>query len=48
VMGDLREESFREIWNNSRYKLFRKVLLTDRKAIDICTNCTSGMKEVRY
>jgi radical SAM protein with 4Fe4S-binding SPASM domain len=48
VMGDLLEESFREIWNNSKYKLFRKGLLTDRKAIDICTNCTSGLKEAKY
>ena len=47
IMGDLRQDSFRDIWNGSKYRLFRKILLTDRVSTDICRNCTSGMKGVR-
>jgi radical SAM protein with 4Fe4S-binding SPASM domain len=43
IMGDLNEESFSEIWNSSKYRLFRRVLLTDRSAVEICMNCTSGL-----
>jgi radical SAM protein with 4Fe4S-binding SPASM domain len=44
IMGDLNQESFTEIWNGSKYRLFRRVLLTDRSAVEICRNCTSGMR----
>ena len=43
VMGDLKKDSFRTIWNNDRYKKFRKQVLTRRGSIGICRNCTSGM-----
>ena len=48
IMGDLNNESFREIWNGSKYRLFRKLLLADRSAIEICRNCTSGLYRVKY
>jgi radical SAM protein with 4Fe4S-binding SPASM domain len=48
VMGDLNQESFREIWSGSRYSLFRKLLLSERRSIEICTNCTSGLSGVKY
>ncbi len=44
VMGDLKRNSFREIWNGSEYHKFRKSLLTSRKEIEICKNCTEGTK----
>jgi radical SAM protein with 4Fe4S-binding SPASM domain len=44
IMGDLTQESFSEIWNGPKYRLFRRVLLNDRSAIEICRNCTSGLK----
>jgi radical SAM protein with 4Fe4S-binding SPASM domain len=47
VMGDLNQESFREIWNGTKYRLFRRILLTDRSTNDICRNCTSGLKRGR-
>lgn len=47
VMGDLNNESFREIWNGSKYNLFRKILLSERSAIEICRNCISGLNGVR-
>lgn len=48
VMGDLNNESFISIWNGQRYTEFRKKILTGRKEIDICRNCTSGLRGVRY
>lgn len=48
VMGDLKNESFRSIWNSNRYSDFRKKILTGRNKTDICMNCTSGMRGVRF
>jgi radical SAM protein with 4Fe4S-binding SPASM domain len=48
VMGDLNQDSFREIWNGPKYRIFRKSILTGRHMIDICRNCTSGLRGVRY
>lgn len=47
IMGDLKEETFREVWKGTRYGLFRRTLVTGRSSIDICTNCTSGIIGVR-
>jgi radical SAM protein with 4Fe4S-binding SPASM domain len=44
VMGDLRQQSFREIWNGSTYLKFRSSLLKSRNEIEICKNCTEGTK----
>jgi radical SAM protein with 4Fe4S-binding SPASM domain len=46
IMGDLKEDSFREIWNGPKYRSFRKSLLSGRFMIDICRNCTSGLTGV--
>jgi len=43
-MGDLRTQSFREIWSGADYKNFRSRLLEGRKNIDICANCSEGTK----
>jgi radical SAM protein with 4Fe4S-binding SPASM domain len=43
-LGNLKEMSFRETWNNEQYKLFRKQLMNSRKNIDICSNCSEGTK----
>lgn len=48
VMGDLNQESFREIWDGSKYRIFRKSILTGRHKIGMCRNCTSGLRGVRY
>jgi radical SAM protein with 4Fe4S-binding SPASM domain len=37
--------SFSDIWRNQKYMKFRKAVMKDRKTIDICNNCTEGMKE---
>jgi radical SAM protein with 4Fe4S-binding SPASM domain len=43
-LGDLKTKSFKEIWNNGEYKKFRTALLSGRKNIDICSNCSEGTK----
>lgn len=48
VMGDLASETFRQIWHGSKFREFRKKVLSDRKSIEICRNCSSGMRKVKF
>jgi len=48
IMGDLNQDSFREIWDGPKYRVFRKSILTGRHTIEICRNCTSGLTGVKY
>ena len=43
-MGDLKEQSFKSIWQGPLYNHFRSELINGRDQIDICTNCTEGCK----
>jgi len=43
-LGDLKNESFRTLWQGSKYQNFRSSLLRSRREIDICKNCTEGTK----
>jgi radical SAM protein with 4Fe4S-binding SPASM domain len=43
-LGDLRDNSFQEIWGGENYEGFRKNILSGRDQIDICTNCSEGCK----
>lgn len=42
-LGNLKNQSFKQIWHNDNYKQFRKELMTSRKNIDICANCSEGV-----
>jgi radical SAM protein with 4Fe4S-binding SPASM domain len=48
VMGDLNRDSFSDIWNGTRYRVFRKSILSGRLMVEMCRNCTSGLRGVRY
>jgi len=48
VMGDFNHDSFGEIWDGPKYRIFRKSILSGRHMIDICRNCTSGLRGVKY
>jgi radical SAM protein with 4Fe4S-binding SPASM domain len=48
IMGDLNEDTFRDIWYGPKYRIFRKSILSGRYMIDICRNCTSGLRGVYY
>jgi radical SAM protein with 4Fe4S-binding SPASM domain len=43
-MGNLQDQSLREVWQQKPYQEFRKNILKGRDQIDICTNCTEGCK----
>ena len=43
-LGNLRMQSFRDIWKNDNYQQFRKELISSRKNIDICANCSEGLR----
>ena len=48
IMGDLNQDTFSEIWNGPKYMIFRKSILMGRNMIEMCRNCTSGLRGVRY
>jgi radical SAM protein with 4Fe4S-binding SPASM domain len=37
--------AFNDIWRNQNYMNFRKKVMKNRKNIDMCSNCTEGMKQ---
>lgn len=43
-LGTLNGQSFQEIWKSAEYNNFRQRVLDSRKSINICTNCTEGLK----
>jgi radical SAM protein with 4Fe4S-binding SPASM domain len=45
ILGDLKENSFGEIWRSPLYKKFRNRIFISRKEIKICSNCTEGLRK---
>jgi radical SAM protein with 4Fe4S-binding SPASM domain len=43
-LGNLKTQTFKQTWNNDNYKQFRRELMQSRKNIDICANCSEGLK----
>ena len=43
-LGDLKNTSFRQLWQGKEYTNFRASVLRSRSEIDICKNCTEGTK----
>jgi radical SAM protein with 4Fe4S-binding SPASM domain len=43
-LGSLHQQSFKELWQNGTYRQFRKSVLESRQNIDICANCSEGIK----
>ena len=43
-LGLLNGKSFQEIWKSEKYQVFRQRVLDSRKSINMCTNCTEGLK----
>lgn len=44
VLGDLQQQTFKEIWQGAAYQEFRQQLLVSRSQIEMCKNCTEGMQ----
>jgi len=38
-------KDFKSIWKNNGYMEFRKTVMTNRKVIEMCTNCTEGLHQ---
>jgi radical SAM protein with 4Fe4S-binding SPASM domain len=43
-LGNLKLNSFKEVWKGASYRKFRGSVLNSRSEIDICKNCTEGTK----
>jgi len=43
-MGSVENKPFREIWKNAEYLDFRRKILKGRAGIDICANCSEGVR----
>ncbi len=43
-LGDLKKNTFNEVWQSEKYKNFRKSLTDSRAEIEMCKNCTEGTK----
>ncbi|GAB2643049.1 radical SAM protein [Emticicia sediminis] len=43
-LGDLKKQTFKELWQSKPYKDFRKSLTNARAEIEMCKNCTEGTK----
>ncbi|HVY76575.1 MAG TPA: SPASM domain-containing protein [Puia sp.] len=43
-MGDLKKKPLKDIWHDADYVRFRRQILESRSNIDICANCSEGVK----
>jgi radical SAM protein with 4Fe4S-binding SPASM domain len=46
-LGNINENSFDEVWQSEKYDDFRNRVLTGRRDIPICRNCTEGLRIYR-
>ena len=44
AFGSISQSTFQEVWNSDKYNNFRQAILNSRSGIDICKNCTEGLK----
>lgn len=42
--GKIQEDEFNTIWKSKKYDEFRQLILDNRSVIDICKNCSEGIK----
>jgi radical SAM protein with 4Fe4S-binding SPASM domain len=43
-IGILNGKAFSDIWHSEKYTNFRRRILSNRKSVSMCTNCTEGLK----
>ncbi len=44
ALGELNENSMKDIWTSEPYQNFRQGVLNSRKGLSMCSNCTEGLK----
>lgn len=47
IFGNIFEEDFKQIWNNQKYRDFRKKILKNKKQVPICRFCSGTKKELK-
>jgi len=48
VLGEITKRSLREIWKTKEYDDFRRMILKQRRTVEICKNCTEGIGFSRW
>ena len=48
VLGDVKSQTFAEIWSGERYAQMRRQFRRDWESIDICENCTYAVVGGNY
>ena len=43
-LGQINGSSFTDVWKSVAYNNFRNKILSNRKSVDMCVNCTEGLK----
>jgi len=43
-LGQINGSSFANVWKSTKYSDFRNKILSNRKSVDMCVNCTEGLK----
>ena len=43
-IGIVNGKAFKDVWSSEKYNYFRKKVLSSRKSVSMCTNCTEGLK----
>ncbi|MBT8379075.1 MAG: SPASM domain-containing protein, partial [Ignavibacteria bacterium] len=43
-LGAVNGRAFEDVWKSNSYYDFRKKIMISRKSVDMCTNCTEGLK----
>jgi radical SAM protein with 4Fe4S-binding SPASM domain len=43
-LGSITNGNFKEIWTSPKYQEFRQGVLNNREGLDMCKNCTEGLK----
>ncbi len=44
TLGELNGRTFNEVWLSNEYMQFRNAVLSNRKGLSMCNNCTEGLK----
>ncbi|RMI06591.1 MAG: radical SAM protein [Calditrichaeota bacterium] len=44
VLGNLDQADFEEVWEGENYHRFRKMVVRNRDALEMCRNCTEGLR----
>ena len=47
-LGDATREDINEVWDGDNFNKFRETVLKERQSIEMCLNCTEGLKVKQF